>query len=78
MSDPLSLMREATMAGTTVSYADNHYSFGSYKFHESTKTSFKRTLRGKYKCMVHMYGLRDEGSNRSSLHRLHCCDCGDY
>lgn len=42
--DALSLVREATITGTTVNYVDNHYIFGHYKFHEATKTCFKRTL----------------------------------
>jgi hypothetical protein len=42
--DALSLVREATMTGTPVNYVDNHYIFGHYKFHEGTKTCFKRTL----------------------------------
>lgn len=49
MSDPLSLVRQATMTGTAVNYVDGNYIFGRYKLHESTKTCFKRTLG---KCMI--------------------------
>lgn len=45
--DALSLVREATMTGTPVKYADNHYIFGHHKFHEGTKTCFKRSLNCK-------------------------------
>ena len=45
--DALSLVREATMTGTPVKYVDNHYIFGHHKFHEGTKTCFKRSLNCK-------------------------------
>lgn len=45
MSDPLSLVREATISKQPVKYESNHYIFGQIKLHESTKTCFKRTLQ---------------------------------
>lgn len=42
--DALSVVRNAIMTGTKVNYTDSHYVFGNYKFHEGTKTCFKRTL----------------------------------
>lgn len=47
MSDPLSLVRQATITGTPVSYSDGNYIFGEFKFHESTKTFFKRSLKSR-------------------------------
>ena len=47
MSDPLSLVRQATITGTPVNYSDGHYIFGEYKFHENSKTAFKRSLKCK-------------------------------
>lgn len=44
MSDPLSLIRQATITNNPVSYADGFYLFGPYKIHESTETCFKRLL----------------------------------
>jgi hypothetical protein len=55
--DALSLVRQARLTGTQVNYVDNHYSFGSHRFHESTKTCFKRTLAGSN--VVYYYTLRD-------------------
>lgn len=54
MNDPLSLVRQATISGEPVKYADQHYTFGNQRFHESTKTAFKRTLRSKPRppCLV--------------------------
>lgn len=46
MSDVLSLVRQATRTNATVSYNDKYYTFGNQKLHESTKTCFKRTLKG--------------------------------
>lgn len=48
MSDALSLVRNATITKTAVNYQDSCYIFSNQKLHESTKTTFKRTLqRGK-------------------------------
>ena len=46
--DLLSLVREATKNHTDVNYVEGYYIFGKYKFHESTKTAFRRTLRSKW------------------------------
>ena len=54
--DALSLVRQAHLTGTPVSYEDNHYIFGPYKFHESTKTCFRRTL---HSAVETFYTLRD-------------------
>jgi hypothetical protein len=43
------------MSGESVNYADNHYTFGVQRFHESTKTAFKRSLRSD----DYFYTLRD-------------------
>lgn len=56
MSDPLSLVRQATMSGNAVKYIDHHYIFGNSKYHESIKTCFKRTLKG---TEDFFYSLRD-------------------
>ena len=50
--DALSLVREATITGTPVNYVDNHYIFGNYKFHEGTKTCFKRTLNCEHRTHI--------------------------
>lgn len=42
MSDPLSLVRQATITNNPVNYVDGFYVFGPYKIHESTETCFKR------------------------------------
>lgn len=47
MSDPLTVVRQATISGEAITYADGHYVIGPHRFHESTKTAFKRTLRCK-------------------------------
>lgn len=52
MSDPLSLVRNATLTGTAVNYVDNYYHFGAVKLHESTKTAFKRTLKSNESVVV--------------------------
>lgn len=44
MSDPLSLLRQATITNNSVNYIDGHYVFGPYKIHESTETCFKRLI----------------------------------
>ncbi len=44
MSDPLSIVRNATMAGVVVGHEDGNFVFGNTKFAETTKTSFRRTL----------------------------------
>ena len=44
MSDPLSLVRQATITNNPVNYVDGFYVFGPYKIHESTETCFKRLL----------------------------------
>lgn len=44
MSDPLSLVRNATVAGTAIAHEDGHYVFGAQRLPETTKTCFKRTL----------------------------------
>lgn len=41
--DPLTLVRQATMNKASIKYADGYYIFGKYKYHETTKTSFRRT-----------------------------------
>eukprot|EP01039_Chlorochromonas_danica_P004799 gene4799-5262_t len=56
MSDPLSLVRQATISGEAVNYADGQYQFGNQNFHELTKTAFKRTLRTSDD---YFYSLRD-------------------
>lgn len=45
MSDPLSLIREATISNTPIQYDDRCYIIGTRKFSETTKTFFKRTLQ---------------------------------
>lgn len=55
--DVLSLYRQALLTGTKIDHVDNHYIFGSYRFHESTKTCFKRTLVGAV--VDYYYTLRD-------------------
>lgn len=42
--DPLSLLRQATISSTEINLVDGNYVFGPHRFHESTKTCFKRTL----------------------------------
>ena len=54
MSDPLSLVRQAIIAGTQINYVNQHYEFGQHKLPETTKTCFKRTLAGT-KCYSHFY-----------------------
>jgi parafibromin len=54
--DALSLVRQATITRTPVNYELNHYIFGQYKFHEGTKTCFKRTLNS---AVDYYYTLRD-------------------
>ena len=54
--DALSLVRNANMTKTEIFYEDNHYIFGPYKFHESTKTCFRRTLNS---AVETFYTLRD-------------------
>jgi hypothetical protein len=46
MSDPLSLIRAATMAGEKLVSKDGSYSFGGIELPEGTSTSFRRTLKG--------------------------------
>lgn len=41
--DPLSLVRQFTIDHTPVNYVDGYYIFGKHRFHESTRTAFKRT-----------------------------------
>jgi len=54
--DPLSLVRQATLTNTPVEYRDSYYFFGNQKFHESTETCFRRTLKENQRFF---YTLRD-------------------
>jgi hypothetical protein len=45
--DPLSLVRQFTIDHTPVNYVDGYYIFGKYRFHESTRTAFRRTHKSK-------------------------------
>ena len=56
-ANPLSLIRQATMTGTPVNYVENHYIFGPYKFHETTKTFFKRTLKSNNTLLILLLSL---------------------
>lgn len=53
-SDPLQLIRQATMTRSAVTYSDGYYIFGKQKFHQSTKTAFKRSHQGK-ECYLLLY-----------------------
>jgi hypothetical protein len=46
MSDPLSLLRKATIAKQVIPFVDGHYDFGIVRLAGDVKTCFKRTLRG--------------------------------
>lgn len=48
MSDPLSLLRQATIARQPVVSENGNYVFGSIKLPEKTSTCFRRTLKGNY------------------------------
>eukprot|EP01036_Dinobryon_divergens_P022673 gene22673-30954_t len=44
-ADPLWLVRQATMTGAVVNYSEGFYIFGTHRFHGSTKTCFKRSMK---------------------------------
>jgi hypothetical protein len=46
MSDPLSLLRQATIAGKPVASEGGNYVFGSIQLPEQTSTCFRRSLKG--------------------------------
>jgi hypothetical protein len=46
MSDPLSLLRQATIAGKVVASESGKYIFGSVRLPEQTSTCFRRSLKG--------------------------------
>jgi hypothetical protein len=46
MGDPLSLVRQALCKAQPIDYADHHYVLAGHRLPESTKTCFKRTLKG--------------------------------
>ncbi len=45
--DPLTLVRQATIAKASIENKDRFYIFGENRLPETTKTRFKRSLKGK-------------------------------
>lgn len=54
MSDPLSLLRQATIAGRTVVSENGYYMFGSISLPEQTSTCFRRTITGEFLRRIHL------------------------
>lgn len=75
--DPLSLVRQATVHHTAVNYVDGFYIFGKHKFHESTKTAFKRTHKsGGYYTLRDVIFFLENADLQLSEYRLKVNDAG--